>query len=194
MSTDTITTKLLPFTRVLVPADSGWSVSKISQHPGSDGVAFNATIKRDGKIVGELINDGRGGDDTFHPTSLGDTPGAYREMCEAWAAFVAKVAEINPEQTFSEQGFTLPVDAGQTLITEYEEVASAKRRKTTAFTVPDPGDGNPIDTTVIREWKLTGKGAPMPTDAQIRNALTRDGDTGPALIWRADTSTWAPLP
>lgn len=78
----------LPHSGLTVP-DSSYTVTSYKEHQTHDGVAFTATLRRNGKIIGHIENDGRGGPDTFYP----NTAGGMREQRDALEAFAARCTD-----------------------------------------------------------------------------------------------------
>lgn len=76
----------LPHSGLKVP-HTGYAVTSYREHKSWDGVAFTATLRLNGKIVGTIDNEGRGGPDTFHPTA--STAEGYRDNRDAVEAFAA---------------------------------------------------------------------------------------------------------
>lgn len=106
----------LPHSGLKVP-HTGYAVTSYREHKSWDGVAFTATLRLNGKIVGTIDNEGRGGPDTFHPTA--STAEGYRDNRDAVQAFAAHCIR-NGEPT------DLEWVLGD-LVTEYENTRDIKK-------------------------------------------------------------------
>jgi hypothetical protein len=166
----------LPHSGLTVP-DTSYTVTSYKEHQTHDGVAFTATLRRNGKIIGTVENDGRGGPDIFYP----NTAGGMREQRDALEAFAARCTDA--------RGVTPGVELllGD-LVTEYQTSRAinraAKRGNTLLRLLQDHefGDGpmgwpSPAATTETR-----------PVSAADRESLRADllGDpelAPPALSW-----------
>jgi hypothetical protein len=78
----------LPHSGLTVP-DTSYTVTSYKEHQTHDGVAFAATLRLNGKIIGQIENDGRGGPDIFYP----NTAGGMREQRDALEAFAARCTD-----------------------------------------------------------------------------------------------------
>ncbi|WP_430788174.1 hypothetical protein [Actinoplanes sp. G11-F43] len=78
----------LPHSGLTVP-DISYTVTSYKEHQTHDGVAFTATLRRNGKIIGQIENDGCGGPDIFYP----NTAGGVREQRDALEVFAARCTD-----------------------------------------------------------------------------------------------------
>lgn len=114
----TTTTVVLPYTEQTVSASlAEFTITSLKQMNTRDGVAYNGTLRRNGKIVGTLENDGHGGG-TFPYFNTGDT----------WPIWNAAVAESAPHLTTAELGDAFASEcACDALIDEYDTGRLIKR-------------------------------------------------------------------
>ena len=140
--------------------DGPYTVTGYKAHNTRNGVAFAAKLRRDGKIVGDIENDGNGGM-TFVHYSNREESALFGTYVKAWGGL--KVYDVSP---YEEE------DVADALITEFE-CSRALNGKFKAGKVPflrageDPREGyryisNPGSTTEalvqkVRETELGGR-------------------------------------
>ncbi|MBG0568223.1 hypothetical protein [Actinoplanes aureus] len=125
----------LPHSGLTAP-DTRYTVTSYKEHQTYDGVTFTATLRHNGKIIGRIENDGRGGPDIFSP----NTAGGMREQRDALEAFAARCTDA--------RGVTPDVELllGD-LVTEYQTsraIARAAKRGNTLLRLlqdHESGDG-----------------------------------------------------
>lgn len=146
----TATTVTLPATGREIPAElARFAVTSLKQMGTYDGVAVNATLRHDGKIVGTLEDDGRGGGTYLRPRTV--------EGRAAWEAAVA----ATPDWTEDHGDFTLTyTDASakaegiaEWLIAEYEE-ARWLNREAKKGTVIRRADGQHVGYNTTDEARV----------------------------------------
>jgi hypothetical protein len=76
----------LPHSGLTVP-HTGYTVTAYRGHNAHDGVAFTATLRLHGTIIGTIENTGHGGPDTFFPS----TADGYREQVPALESFAGRL-------------------------------------------------------------------------------------------------------
>jgi hypothetical protein len=177
----------LPHSGLTVP-DARYTVTSYRRHETHDGVAFTATLRLNGKIIGHIENDGGGGSDIFYP----NTAGGMREQRDALEAFAARCTDA--------RGVTPDVELllGD-LVTEYETSRAIARAATRGNALlrlmqdHDYGDG-PVGwpfQTATTEARPAGA-----TDRErLRAHLLGDPELAPpALAWwqigDADANRW----
>ncbi len=83
-------TVTLPATELPIP-DLDWSIASYKGHQTSDGFAYVASLRRNGKKVANVEQDGRGG------TVMVFWATAVQEHREAWDRWVADYQSLHPE-------------------------------------------------------------------------------------------------
>jgi hypothetical protein len=124
----------LPHSGLTVPHD-GYTVTAYKELKTHDGVAFTATLRLNGKIIGTIENEGMGGPDTFHANDA-LTYGRQTAALETFAA-----------QCIDAEGSVPDVeDLLGDLVTEYQtgrDIArAAKRGNTLLRLLQDHEDDN----------------------------------------------------
>ena len=147
----TATTVTLPATGREIPAElARFAVTSLKQMNTYDGVAVNATLRYDGKIIGNLEDDGRGGGTYLYPRTA--------EARAAWEAAIA----ATPDWTETHDGFTLTYTAehglkgeaiAEWLIAEYEE-ARWLNREAKKGTVIRRTDGQHVGYNTTDETRV----------------------------------------
>lgn len=107
------TTTLLPATLVPAP-DRNWAVTSLKSMETRNGVAFNGTLRLDGKIVGVIENQGNGGG-TWADCRTREANEAWRASAEAYA----KDSTYNSHE-----------DLADALVNEYEIAKMLNQRGT----------------------------------------------------------------
>jgi hypothetical protein len=177
----------LPHSGLTVP-DTSYTVTSYKDHQTHDGVAFTATLRLNGKIIGQIENDGRGGPDIFYPT----TAGGMREQRDALEAFAARCADA--------RGITPDVELllGD-LVTEYQTSRAinraTKRGKTLLRLLEDHefGDG-PMGWPSMAAT-IEARTAWAADRARVRAHLLGDPELAPPALgwwqlWDAGESGW----
>lgn len=100
------TTRLL-HSGLQVPAPHPYAVTGYSGHRTPDGVAYTATLRKDGRIIGTIENSGHGGPTTFYPKDRATY--GYDEL-NAW---VAQCRDADGNAAY-------PESVLEDLVTEYE--------------------------------------------------------------------------
>ena len=109
-------TATLPATELRIP-DLDWSIASYKGHQTSDGVAYVASLRRNGKKVANVEHDGRGG------TVMVFWATAAQEHHEAWDRWVADYQSLHPEDAaYEPEGIAI-----ESLIKEYEVAAQLRR-------------------------------------------------------------------
>lgn len=108
----------LPHSGLQVP-HTGYTVTSYKGHNTHDGIAYTATLRLNGKIIGNIENKGHGGPDTFYPTNS-PTPAAHWDTINALEAFATHCIDSRGEPT------SLEYVLGD-LVTEYELTRDIRR-------------------------------------------------------------------
>lgn len=144
----TTTLPRLPATQIFVPTTL-WSVSRISQHETSRGVAFVANVKRNGVKVGTFENDGRGGETLIIMNS------ADREAFLATAALFSDYFEDFIEALMSEYERKTQLNKSAKkylLVAPGGDVKGVKMWTGAASTRPNQTPGDLIWNTAAGAW------------------------------------------
>lgn len=177
----------LPHSGLVVP-HTGYTVASFRGHETHDGVAYVATLRLNRKIIGRIENEGRGGPDTFYPSTAGN----YRQQVRAMEAFAALCTDA--------RGGTPPMEAVLSdLVAEYEttrDIARAARRGNVLMRMMrdhELGDG-PMGWPSPGVWTEAPPALAADHD-KLRASLLEDPELAPDdlawwQIWNADTSTW----
>ncbi|WP_326603422.1 hypothetical protein RBB84_18795 [Rhodococcus sp. D-6] len=124
-----MTPATLPATELPIP-DLDWSIASYKGHPTSDGFAYVASLRRNGKKVASVEHDGRGGTVMVFWTT------AAKEHRQAWNRWVADYQSLHPENAAYEPEST----AVESLIDEYEVAAKLRRATRRETPVLRPGE------------------------------------------------------
>ena len=132
----------LPHSRLQIPHDR-LRVSSLKEIPMHDGVAFTATLRLDGRRVGVIEDEGRGGGAQFHPD-----PGAgfgYDELNTFAAACRRDHRAVSTESVLGD------------LVTEYDLTRRVKRATAKRGTVLRlvGADGYAIELATVRVMPRT---------------------------------------
>jgi hypothetical protein len=178
----------LPHSGLTVP-HLGYTVTAYTELKTDDGVAFTATLRLNGKIIGTVENEGVGGPDTFHPNDAH----ALRTQMTALETFAA--ACVDAAGTTAE----LDIVLGD-LITEYQTgrdiTRAAKHGHALLRMMQDwQGDHGPMGWAV--ETAITEAPPTLAADhARLRSFLLGSRElAAPALawwqIWDAGARRWS---
>lgn len=122
-------TVTLPTTELPIP-DLDWSIASYKGHQTSDGVAYVASLRRNGKKVANVEHDGRGG------TVMVFWATAAQEHRQAWDRWVADYQSLHPEDAaYEPEGVAI-----ESLINEYEVAAQLRRVARRETPVLRPGE------------------------------------------------------
>ncbi|WP_072814672.1 hypothetical protein [Rhodococcus zopfii] len=122
-------TVTLPATELPIP-DLDWSIASYKGHQTSDGFAYVASLRRNGKKVANVEQDGRGG------TVMVFWATAVQEHREAWDRWVADYQSLHPEDAaYEPEGVAI-----ESLIDEYEIAARLRRVARRETPVLRPGE------------------------------------------------------
>lgn len=161
-----MTAATLPATEHEVP-DLEWSIASYKEHQTSSGVAYVASLRRNGKKVAAVEHAGRGG----APIVLWAENASEHRL--AWQEWVRACDVLHSEESWSE-----PEYAGiEALISEHQIAGQLQRAIRKSTPVLKQGD------TVLKQGYLALRG--RPTDPAVQAYLQGDGAEG-AESARAD--------
>ena len=124
-----MTTSTLPATELPIP-DLDWSAASYKGHDTSDGVAYVASLRRNGKKVANVEHDGRGGVPMLYwaPNT--------QEHRDAWNQWVADYRSLHPKDAAYEPESV----AIESLISEHQVAAMLRRSARRSTPVLRPGE------------------------------------------------------
>lgn len=162
----TTSTYRLPVTGREVPAEfAEYTVTSLKQIQTHDGVALTATLRRNGKIVGTLEDQGYGGGINFYGRSV-DYERDFNEAIGHIGIVTTDAPFDSPEWA---RWFYLHTPDGilEALISEYELARELKRHAKTSTVI---GFGDPPDPDTVKIYKTAD------TDLAVRTARKNHPD------------------